>query len=74
MQFKVEDPSPVALIIVNMLGQHVKTVIKDGLYAGEYKLSWDGTDHNGEELPSGVYFAMLEVMDGIEVQKIILLK
>ena len=74
MQFKVEDSSPVALIIVNMLGQRVKTVIKDGLYAGEYKLSWDGTDHNGEELPSGVYFAMLEVMDGIEVQKIILLK
>ena len=74
IQFKVEDSSPVTLTIVNVLGQHVKTVVKEGLYSGEYKLSWDGTDHHGKELPSGVYFAMLEDMSGIEVQKIILLK
>ena len=74
IQFKVEDSSPVMLTIVNVLGQHVKTVVKEGLYSGEYKLSWDGTDHNGKELPSGVYFALLKGISGIEVRKIILLK
>jgi len=73
-QFKIEDFNPVALTIVNVLGQHIKTIVKGSFHSGEYKFSWDGTDNKGEALPSGVYFALLKSISGIEIRKIILLK
>ena len=73
-QFKIEDFSPVTLTIVNVLGQHITTVVNRDLNTGEHKFSWDGTNYNGKALPSGIYFAILKGNSGVEVQKIVLLK
>ena len=73
-QFKIEDFSPVTLTIVNVLGQHITTVVNRDLNIGEHKFSWDGTNYNGKALPSGIYFAILKGNSGVEVQKIVLLK
>jgi hypothetical protein len=73
-QFKIEDFSPVTLTIVNVLGQHITTVVDRDLNTGEHKFFWDGTNYNGKALPSGIYFAILKGNSGVEVQKIVLLK
>jgi hypothetical protein len=74
IQFKIEDFSPVTLTIVNVLGQHITTVVDRDLNTGEHKFFWDGTNYNGKALPSGIYFAILKGNSGVEVQKIVLLK
>ena len=74
IQIKAQDFGSVTLTIVNMLGQGVKTIVSGGAYSGEHSLSWDGTNYNGKELPSGVYFAILGGSNMVETEKIILLK
>ena len=74
IQIKTQNISSVRLTIVNMLGQGVKKIVRGGPHSGEHTLSWDGTNYNGKELPSGVYFAILEGNSKVEAEKIILLK
>ena len=74
IQIKTQDLGSATLTIVNMLGQRVKTIVSGGTYSGEHTLSWDGTNYSGKELPSGVYFAIIEGGSMVEAEKIILLK
>ena len=43
------------LLIYNMLGEKVKTLIDRRLAAGSYTLEWDGTNATGDPVASGVY-------------------
>ncbi|UCG30699.1 MAG: hypothetical protein JSV53_02140, partial [candidate division WOR-3 bacterium] len=38
------------------------------------QISWDGTDHTNQKLPSGVYFVSLQNGDRKIVEKAVLLK
>lgn len=39
----------------------------------QYRISWDGKDNYGHQLPGGVYFVRLETADYIETKKVVLL-
>jgi hypothetical protein len=51
--------SPVSLRIFNILGQEVRTVVNEEQDPGQYVVTWDGKDHNGTDVSSGVYFYQL---------------
>ena len=74
IHIKTQDLGSATLTIVNMLGQWVKTIVSGGTHSGEHSLSWDGTNYSGKELPSGVYFAIIEGSSMVDAEKIILLK
>ncbi|MBN2016692.1 MAG: T9SS type A sorting domain-containing protein [Candidatus Cloacimonetes bacterium] len=63
----------VELAVYNLIGQRVKT-----LYSGNQLsqvLHWDGTDENGERMPSGVYFYQLFLdCENLETKRMILLQ
>jgi hypothetical protein len=42
--------------------------------AGEYRLTWDGTNDHGRELASGAYFYRLEADGDVQAKKLILLR
>jgi len=44
------------LTIVNMLGEHVKTLVHERTQPRTYTTVWDGTSDNGTPVPSGMYF------------------
>ena len=44
------------LVIYNILGQRVKTLLSGFYSPGQYTAVWDGTDDYGSKQASGVYF------------------
>jgi predicted outer membrane repeat protein len=67
-------PSKVTLRVFNALGQRVKTLVDDEQAAGYYAVTWDGRDHNGVTVASGVYFYRIEWSGKVETKRMVLLK
>jgi hypothetical protein len=65
----------VSINIFNLLGQHVKTLVKDQDQIGQYKIQWNGQDKVGKPSTSGIYFVQLITQTGIvKNKKMMLLK
>ncbi|UCE17293.1 MAG: T9SS type A sorting domain-containing protein [Gemmatimonadota bacterium] len=64
------------LIIYNILGQEVRTLVDEDKEPGYYTVHWDGRDHNGSEVASGVYFYRISLADGTwqESKRMVFLK
>ena len=60
LPFKLERDGEVSLIIHDLAGQRVKTLVDSDFHsAGSYTSRWDGTDDEGRPVASGVYFYTL---------------
>ncbi|MDP6125712.1 MAG: FlgD immunoglobulin-like domain containing protein, partial [Candidatus Latescibacteria bacterium] len=59
ISFELEQPSDIRLMIVNPLGQIVRTVANGDRPAGRHSVVWDGRDDQGREVASGVYIVRL---------------
>jgi hypothetical protein len=59
----------VKLIIFDLLGKEITTLVNEQLGPGTYEVSWDATNY-----PSGVYFCKLEGGDYTESKKMVLSK
>jgi len=74
IKFATEKSSDVTITIYSILGQEI-TVLQNGiLNAGTYNISWFGTDHYGNKVPSGVYFYEVRSDNRIQKGKMFLLK
>lgn len=59
MRYEVPTLSPVRLVVYNLLGQPIRTLVDDMQEPGSYVVQWDGKDHGGRDVGSGVYFYRL---------------
>jgi hypothetical protein len=57
IKFALDTDGPVEIVIYNVRGQRVKTLVNRQMVAGMYSLLWDGHDDSGKAVTSGVYFA-----------------
>lgn len=57
------------LIVYNILGQQLKTLVNEQKSPGSYEIQFDASD-----LPSGIYFYSLRVGDKVQSKKMILMK
>jgi hypothetical protein len=64
----------VSLVVHNVNGQVVRTLVDGRMTAGPHAVVWDGTDESGESLSSGVYFARLTADGEKAFTKMTLLK
>jgi hypothetical protein len=64
----------VRLEIYNVLGQKVVTLVDEHQKAGYRTARWDGTNAEGVDVSSGVYFYKLEAGVFIETRKMVLLR
>ena len=69
LQFAVPEPGEVMLTVFNVNGQQVKELVNRRYEAGRYTLAF-----NGDELPSGIYFARLWTANSVTTQKLVLMK
>jgi hypothetical protein len=60
--------------VFNISGQKVKTLLREELFAGEYRLIWDGTDEQGRRVSSGIYFFRVEAGPFRHTKKMVLLR
>ncbi|MFC2093644.1 T9SS type A sorting domain-containing protein [Bacteroidota bacterium] len=69
IKFDIPKSSYVKLIVYDVLGREIKTLVNEKLNAGRYEVDWDGSDY-----PSGVYIYKLHTSDFVAVKKMLLTK
>jgi hypothetical protein len=74
ISFSLSDPGLVKLDIYNILGQKVVTLVDEYLPGGSHDISWDGTNSDGDNCSSGVYFYRLKTGAFSEIKRMLLLK
>ena len=74
IRYEINQNSYVQLKIFNILGEEVRTLIKENESPGVYQVSWNGMSDTGKPLESGIYIYQLIMNDRIDRRKLILLK
>jgi hypothetical protein len=74
IRYDLPDDAYVTLIIHDMMGRRVITLVDGPQTAGNRFTQWNGTDEQGRPVTSGVYLAVLRDGTSIDIQKMILLK
>ena len=64
----------VSLVVYNILGEIVHTMVSEYQEPGLYHVTWDAINNAGNEVSSGVYFFKLQSGDFMQINKAILLK
>ncbi len=74
ISFSLKIDGPVKLLVYNMKGQLVRTLLNENKKAGIYTMNWDGVDDNGNKVPSGVYIYALKAKDYTKARKMTFMK
>ncbi|MCH8303919.1 MAG: T9SS type A sorting domain-containing protein [Candidatus Marinimicrobia bacterium] len=74
IMYDVPLTSNVSLIIYDILGRNVRTLLNEQRNAGSYSVEWDGKNSNGLLVTSGIYFYRLEAGEFAVTKKMVLLK
>lgn len=78
ISFEINIKSQVILEIFNIRGQCIKKLVNQDQPAGNYTVTWDGTDDLGSQVTSGVYIYRIEIINEdriyTEQKKAILIK
>ena len=69
VRFDIRESSQTKLIVYNILGKEIATLVNEKLNAGSYEVSWDGAGY-----PSGIYFYKLVTDEFSDVKKMVLVK
>lgn len=64
----------VELTVYNLIGERVKTLVNSQQLAGMFTVYWNGTDQNGDKIPSGVYFYQLRVSEYVMTKRMMLIE
>jgi hypothetical protein len=79
ISFGLPERSEVRVVVYNLLGQAVRTLVDRSLPAGVHSAGWDGRNAAGNQMASGLYFYQLEARGGsaapfTAVKKMLLLR
>ncbi len=74
ISFSVPQRMQVSLVIYNILGEKVKTLVSGEIDAGTHSIHWNGRDEAGNSVASGIYFYRLKAEGFDQTMKMILMK
>jgi hypothetical protein len=56
IDFSMPTAGQVSLRLFDVAGREVRTLVEGQVTAGSHKVTWDGRDANGRQVPTGAYF------------------
>jgi hypothetical protein len=74
IKFGLREKGLVTFKIYNVAGQLVKTLVNEVRDAGNYEVTWNGSNGRGSKVASGVYFYCVESKDFLATRKMVLLR
>lgn len=74
LNYTVGRPGRVRVMIYNLLGEKVKTLLDKDSSTGQYQISWNGVDESNRPMASGVYFIKMEADRQVVSRKMLLLR
>ena len=74
IDFSLVGTKRISLVIYDFSGNFIKTLASRVFSQGDYSMTWDGTNENGNQMVSGIYFYMLKADNKLISKKMILIK
>jgi hypothetical protein len=74
IKYSLFKRTEVSLVIYNVLGQKVRTLVNNERQSGDVSVTWDGKDESGKDLSSGIYFYQLRAGQFTQTKRMVLLK
>ncbi len=74
IRYQVSTYDHVKILIFNLSGQKVRTLVNERQLPGTYSAYWDGFDDSGLKASSGIYFCKMQVKNFVQVRKLILIQ
>ncbi|MFQ6114035.1 MAG: FlgD immunoglobulin-like domain containing protein, partial [bacterium] len=72
--YRLPRAAHVTLRIYNLMGQEVQTLAHEEHQPGVYKIEWDGSNHHGQAVATGLYVVRMVAGDFTKSKKILLLR
>lgn len=74
IEYRLPRAAHVTLRIYNLMGQEVQTLAHEEHQPGVYKIEWDGSNHHGQAVATGLYVVRMVAGDFTKSKKILLLR
>lgn len=74
LEFEITKSSLVTVVIYDILGRRVTTLLNQQLPAGQHQVRWDGRNYNGQPVASGQYFYQIQSGRTIATRKMLLVR
>ena len=74
IRFALPQQAQTSLVIYDILGREVRTLVNNTMNAGNYQVVWDGRNNVGVQAATGVYVYRIQSDKFVDVKKMLLLK
>jgi len=74
IRYELPKDAQVKIVIYNMLGEEVSTLVNGMQNAGSYSATWNGTNGRGQTVSSGMYLYKMTAGDYVSVKKMVFMK
>src|SRR5205814_6405840 len=71
LHFTLPRAGRARLILIDLAGRRMRTLVDGALEAGPHDCAWDGRDQRGRSAPAGLYWARLEIAGEVAVRKLV---
>jgi hypothetical protein len=72
--YRLNKPAQVRLSVYDITGREVNRLVDRYQSVGDYNISWNSNDYNGQKMASGMYFARLNVDNESVTRKMVMTK
>ena len=74
IRFDIPKATTVNVSVFNLMGQKIKTLKNEKITPGYHVVQWDGTNDNGMQVSTGMYFYTLQTGAKSVMRKMLFLK
>jgi hypothetical protein len=74
IHYQLPKTAPVLLVVYDVRGTPVRTLVDETEDAGYRSVRWDGRDDSGDQVSSGVYFYRIQAGDYASSRKMVVLR
>ena len=74
ISYALPNLSPVKVVVYDVLGRAVKTLVDEKQGPGVHNIIWDGLNNSGKQAASGIYFYRVTAGSSVQVKKMLFLK
>ena len=74
INYDLPKDAMVNVMIYDILGREVKSLVRGVKQAGYHTVTWDSKDSKGSPVSAGIYFYQIQSKDFVKTRKMILLK
>jgi len=74
IKYQLPKTADVTIAIYNLLGQKVRTLVKERKEPGYYQVEWNGLNYHGVRVATGLYIYRIQAADFVLSKKMLMLK